>query len=745
MNHIPLNHQMFIYMYIMLLGNGLVFKTSTHVARAASLTSVHPTSSPYTGGTVLHVNGAGFLNLSEPRCQLTLSSLGYITFDVNTIINNTYMTCVVPAVSSEQVSSIKETGNDTLQLSVNGATGHINIRMFDLAGIIITSIHPNWGYRTESTTVLVHGNGFINTSSITCHIGMNSIPAVYYNTSLICCELPPHSITYQAVVDAYLNGQAVSRLSTTEYNITNLFTYFATPPRPMSCTYEPSYSAIIITFDREVEIGGEELNPTNISNSINCNVIFTSISVMSLGDRVRCNWLNTLQRDIEIQLGINNTIKPGSVLSLLHNSIRTRYAAFSKQSQGDVIVQSNRIDLLPVAILDSPQTIPTCGNITLYGSNSLYPGPVPMLYMWNITSIDAYIGSGLEEDEFESLNSLQDSLPKGFTEQSSVTVSSSLFSEYTEYLFTLTVQNYLGHEDTKNITLTKDPTTDPSTPLIRVIGGREKRISPNKGLIIETVLVNYCTTLNSSLDYQWILQTENKTLIPPMGFTSNYVNFKSSLILLPSHTLIEHTNYLLTISVTRTSVTLTTNITSNVTLMLRRGPARVDGGIIQGGGSVVLYDVKDNIPLELGITSSSGQTLYENEIFWSCRNEHNNETCGGTDVFYRRSSFENYIPGSLLSAGSYEITTSFYSQSIQYNASQRIIISDTNNSNVTVVYLIESLAPVATHRKTAIRGTVRSIGSGSVTWRCIRAAGKRERERRERERERERERGGGGR
>uniref|UniRef100_A0A1X7V0T6 MYND-type domain-containing protein n=1 Tax=Amphimedon queenslandica TaxID=400682 RepID=A0A1X7V0T6_AMPQE len=719
MSYSPLNLRMFIYMYIMLLGNELIFKTSTHVAEAADLTSVHPTSSPYAGGTTFHVNGTGFLNIPEPRCQLTLSSLLAITFDVNTIINNTYMTCVVPAVSSEQISSIKENGNNTMLLSVKGAAGHINITMFDLGTINVTSIQPNWGYRTESTIVNLYGNGFVNTTSITCNIGTTSFPGVYYNTSRIQCELPPQSMTYQVILDVYLNGQTVSRLSTLDYNITNLFTYFATPPHPVSSSYEPSYSSIILTFDREVEIGGEELNSTSISNSINCNLIFTSSSVESLGDRAKCDWLNTLQRGIEIKLGINNTINPGSVLGLIHNSLRTRYVAFSKHSQGNVTVQSNRVDLLPVAIIEHPQTIPTCGNITLHASSSLYPGPAPMLYEWNITSTDT-IGSG-SEDELESLYSIQDALPKGFTEQATITLSSSLFTDYTDYTFTLTVQNYLGHKDTKNITLTKDPTTDPNTPLITVIGGREKRIAPNKELLIETMLVNYCMILNSSLYYQWLLQTENMSFVPLTGFTSRHVTFKSPLILLPPHTLREQDHYLLTISVT--SGTLTTNITSNVTLILSRESAKIDSSVIQGG-NVVLYDVKDNIPLRLDINPSLGQTAHENEVIWSCRNEMNNGTCGGTGIFHQHSSFQNYIPGLLLSAGSYEITASFYSQSIQYNTSQKIIISNINNdSNVTLVYLMGSSTPVATHRTTAIRGRVRSVGSGSVTWNCIRTAG----------------------
>ena len=726
----------------MLLGNELVFKTSTHVAEAADLTSVHPTSSPYAGGTTLHVNGTGFMNISEPRCQLTLSSLLAITFDVNTIINDTYMTCVVPAVSSEQIFSIKENGNNSMQLSVNGATGYINIRMFDLGTITITSIHPNWGYRTESTIVNIYGNGFVNTTSIKCNIGMTSFPGAYYNSSLIQCELPPHEMTYQVIIDLYLNGQAVSRLSTVDYNITNLFTYFATPPHPISCSYQPSYAAIILTFDREVEIGGEELNSTITSNSINCNAIFTSSSIASLGDRAKCDWLNTLQRDIEIKLGINNTIKPGSVLGLIHTSIRTRYVTFSKHSQGNVTVQSNRFDLLPVAVMEYPQIIPTCGNITLHASNSLYPGPAPMLYQWNITSTDVSIGSG-SEDELESLYTIQDVLPQGFTDQSSITLPSSLFTDYTDYTFILTVQNYLGHKDTKNITLTKDPTTDPKTPLITVIGGKEKRITPNKDLLIETMAVNYCTILNSSLFYQWLLQTENTSFVPLTGFTSRHVKFKSPLILFPPQTLKEQEQYLLTISVT--SGTVTTNITSNVTLILRRESVRVGSSVIQGG-NVVLYNIRDNIPLELDISSSLGQAAYENDVIWSCRNEINNETCGETDVFHRQSSFQNYIPGLLLSAGSYEITATFHSQSIQYNASQRIIISDINNnndSNVTVVYLMESSPPVTTHRQTVIRGRVRSVGSGSVTWRCIRTAGKGKREReggREREGEGGRER-----
>lgn len=712
---------LFMYILIQLLSNNKIHPLP--VFAAPTLSGVHPTSSPYSGGTVLLVKGEGLNETSGTACQLRLSTNTLvITFTDNTIHNSSTMTCVVPELEITQSSAIKN-NNNTIQLHLIGGSGYQSITMFDLMDINVTSIRPDWGYRTEWTSVHIYGNGFVNTSSISCNTGPSTVEGLFLNSSTIMCHLQPHSVTEQVTIKLYMNGQVVSQISTVEDNVT-LFTYFATPPRPSSCIYVPSYAAFLLTFDREVDIGEEEnVQRNSIMKTPNCNIIFQDISLALLGNGAHCNWLNSLQRDILIMLGSNTSVRPGSILSLRSDSIRTRYVTYSKHSQGNITLQASPNTLSPQAVLESPLTIPTCGNLTLTGSSSLYAGPVPMLYQWNVSLNESDLsGSG----ELIEVSSIQEALPQGFTEQSSITLLSSSFTDDTAYVITLTIKNYLGLTDSASIALVKHPTTPPALPLLIVIGGTEKTVQPNKEISIETQLVSDCTPFNSSLSYDWRIQAENST----QNGLINIINRDSPFLLIPPLTLTDDNTYVLTASITSEA----TPTTSSVSLIIHTIPQTIDDIVIQGG-SVIAYGKTNSIPLELNIIVFSTQartlSLYQG-IVWSCLNMDSNETCGATNdtqVFVSQSSFQTYIPGELLAPGVYEIAVSLTSTT-QYRTSQRVIVIDDDESgSIVYLFLPDSADPVPHHRKLTLRGNVRALGRGAVTWSCIRTTGEKGEER----------------
>ena len=689
-------------------------QTNKIVADAAVIFhDVHPKTSPLQGGTLMHITGSGLITAHSPQpaCQLELTN-AVIAVNDNIIYNDTYMTCTLPAiVSSDHVSSIKN--NDYIvKLQVTGASESINIVLYDLDSIQITGIYPTGVLVVDEALISIYGIGFVNTSEITCNSYGYSISVLFVNSSHLMCYLPTYSIPSQILIKVYLNAQSVSQIPTISTNVT-LFTYYATPPQVIIFMFTSSYAFLHLEFDREVEIGGEA--QPNTTRQPDCHSIFSNDSVTIVGRQATCSWLNSQKRQVVVALFNDTNVLPNSSLALNSTSIRTRYVAFSKLAQGDVILQPNPLKLYPIASIVSPQYIPYCGNLTLDASGSKNSGPKPLHYLWNISVYNSFdlSGSGLDESGVDSDTNIAlyitDYLPQGFTSQAIISLPTIAFTANTEYTITITVQNFLGFSDLTNITLSK--ATLP-LPNVWITGSTVRTVNAMEEIIIEgNVEIPDCIGSVTTLSLNWEIQQFG------MMLSLDDLKLNSPHLQLPANTLSTNSEYLLTLYASSDGISST-----NASVLLRTQPLLVQALIL--GGSFVQYGKDDNIILDLSYSYGLNEHINTDNtnwtVSWHC--SHGDATCNdtnGTNITIE-PYFQTYIPGYTLMPGLYVIKASIhYKSNLVSTASQTVHILNSESGPSVYLKWPKNSAAIPVHRDVVITGIIVSDIPAVVQWSSV--------------------------
>ena len=677
-----------------------------------SLIDVHPKTGPLQGGTVLHITGTGFTPL-DTICQLNIESLAVLSITDNIVYNDTYMICTMPAITDPYHITSIQSNNNEITLRVGSASETFDIILFDLETMVITDIIPNGGYTTDQTLVTVIGHGFVNTSLITCNFhGLSiTIKCDFDNITQLTCLLPTYPNSDQVLMDIYLNGQPSSLVQTSSINITTLFTYFITPPVVTSITFSLSYTYLLMSFDREVEIGDEGQYNTTIEP--HCWHVFDNMSLTMLGKQVSCSWLNTQQRHIVIDLPSDTEILPNTTISLNSTSIRTRYVSFSKHASGQVVIQSNPVLMLnPTAVLESPQYIPYCGNLSLYAGNSQYGGSVPLSFHWNISLDSIESSGGYESGEGTDVEDIVSNyIPNDFTHQSSIALPTHIFTTETTYVVQLTVQNFMGFTDSTSVSLVKH---NYPAPIVIIKGGAVRSVSTTESNTIEstTDIPTDCLNMDSfSLQYIW---EPHNTSLAQKG-----LKLDSSVLQIPPNTLADNSSYMFTVYVSVNSLA-----SSNATVLLHTHSRSIKA-LIQGG-TTVTYGIGDNIILDL--SHSRGLTGLNNyNVLWRCYiyNSYNDCRNATNNVPVNiKPLVQTYIPAYTLKPGIYTLTGSIVYDDIMHTAIQTIHVL--NDTVVAFAYIKwpYHYDSVLVHKKFVLNGLISSQYEAVVNWTCVPVTGK---------------------
>ena len=81
----------------------------------------------------------------------------------------------------------------------------------------VTLVHPSFGAVGASTSVTVHGSGFVFSRSLYCRFGLLSVAAMYVNSTTVVCTAPDAA---EGVVDVrvssmvWIIAQAMLHMST---------------------------------------------------------------------------------------------------------------------------------------------------------------------------------------------------------------------------------------------------------------------------------------------------------------------------------------------------------------------------------------------------------------------------------------------------------------------------------------------------------------------------------------------------
>ena len=704
-----------------------------------TLSSYSPTNGPVTGGTVISIKGTGFVTTgpSRSRCNFLLQSGRGSEFSMsNRILNSTHLSCTMPNISFLFPSPLPP-GGVIMRLSVTGfreSSNSVNFLVYNQSFLVISSISPNQALSNSSngTQLTITGQGFINTGEIVCALETNInvlALAIFESVTSLQCTLPLEQSAIRIAVVVSLNGQLAGAIPSETDAL--LFTFYSPPPLAIGGYFSSSYAQIFIRFDREIEIGPEQIGAVSqdISTdngadlSIDCVQVFSDDTLSLLSALAVCSWENSQQRTIVVQLSVNSEIRQGSVVAIRNDTLRTRHVLFSRLVSGTVTIAPSLEEPppVPIAVLETPSSIPRCGEFVISGEKSLFGGNRRLEYEWRVG-----IDGGGTSDEIMGLDGIISYVPVGFTPQSRLVIPSGVFYSDTSsglgsgsglapldtYYVQLTVRNHFGLSSTSmNVT-----TSRALTPTILLIGEQgTRRVQAWKDILLEGRIqrpTNDCALEIRVSGFLWSLSSPGGTERELEG-----VRMDTSVLSLPPYALLSGTVYEATFTVMFNDGE-TSSI--SVTLETEEGvEARINGGTRRALGNAEPVNLEGSVSM---IERSANTSL---NVSWSCSAisvpelQESSPSC----VNFRTSDglILTLSPGQIPSGGySFTLTltlTGTQGTLLQSSSSQVIVIFPHPVPSVNIVRVQhEMFESFLVHRKFSLSAELFSPYEGSLEW-----------------------------
>ena len=678
---------------------------------SAVINDFYPTSGPVSGGTVIHVTGQGFIMTGQTRskCLFRDANYGSLLSLENVIYNSTYLRCTMPAIYYLPSSVL--VGGHYLSLSVTAGNGvqsnPADFFAFDLATMRVCSIYPTEGENSSRTLISITGEGFLDTSEITCSVDSSDntkVNAAFINGTFIQCLLLHYSTSARVRIEIAMNGQPSANLQTASL----MFTFFVTPPEIVSCQFSSSYALLFLTFDREVEIGGE--SERNTTHRPGCASIFSNMTLDLIGRDANCYWYNSQQRTIVMQLTANSRVGEGSVIVLKGDNVRTRSVEYSRLASGSISISLNAEVLQPFPVLEVPGSIPYCGNFTLSAANSQHGGSRTLKYEWRIERQIAATGDVIEDPR------IMDSVPSGFTAQSTLTFPSNVFEVNTTYTIQLTARNFLNITATVTVNISKQLQPAPS---VNIVGSQVKRLMSDKEIRLEgAAVLPDCLNASGVVDYAWTIANQT-------GYEMNFdnINTQSAVLTLPPNSILPHSEHTATLA-----VSVRGKVGSAVAFLIT-DPSDIRARI--NGGNHITVSNNDTVYLDArvseGLTSLINDTLLG--VSWTCMNLTDSPAIlpcldqDGRPLITSSTELVYTIPRASLQPGSYNFSLSLSYRGQQSTTYQMVVMLPYQVPLVALTPPLD-LEAVPVHEKFTLHATIYSDFPGSAEWSTIPVLGK---------------------
>ena len=641
------------------------------------------------------VRGENFV--AGGSCAFEDPSLGSAVSQLTTLLSPSHLECTMPAL--DYLSSVDLAGGHFVCLSVtSGLVSRSNLTEFlvyDVEAISIAAVSPSEGLHYVTNDIIIQGQSFINTGDVACHILSDDTRLTFHATFVspteLQCTLPALPSPALHTISVSLNEQEATLVPSTREN--TLFTFSADPPSITAAVLNSAYTILHLIFDRKVELGGMAAPPTPIV--LTCGAVFTADTLATLGAEAQCSWHNSQQRRITVSLPPSSTATQHSLLTISDRAIRTRHTSYSRHASGSINITLPTSPLVPIAVLEAPQTLPSCGNLTLEGQNSQGGGYAPLLYHWDIHTLH-------EEEVSESLKSY---FPTGFSSLSYITLHPSLLQPDTGYSAQLTVRNFLGSESSISHTLTLSPSPSSPPPLV-IVGGASREVCAHNSLSLEATPIDTtpeCSSYTGPLEYRWMLENEDGTQV------TLEVQTNTSVFTLPPYTLLHSQTYTVVVSTGDDSTNATIIVTTSEPCLV----AHITGGDYRAvsGRAVVVLDGGSSAGLTAALLSDP---LFSLE--WACSTQGllclNNE---GQEVGFP-ADIAVSLPLHTLPLGTYTFTLSLhYSHSVNSAAESTVRVAGDSPSQLEVT-TPNCCGPVPVHSDVTVLATVHSEIPSFVRW-----------------------------
>jgi len=281
--------------------------------------------------------------------------------------------------------------------------------------------------------VTLVGSGFFQWEETVCYYGSQSTSdIIFVNTTHLQCKIASVGMSTQFSLSLSMDG-GLRRVGSAN------LTVFDRAPTVTSAKFSDTAAEILVSFNKEVEFVGSETCPT----------FFENATVVKLGERPDC-FLATTQ-ELEIILRLNPTILVNDNLMFKDNVFKARGEPFSKFLSGSSSVSFPDSPLSPVPEITGPETISSCGNLTLSSFQSFGGGGRPLIFSWSLTSPN----SGAD---VTAINNILGAL-SGDADR--IHIPGTVLEAGKTYEFRLGVANFLSPSSFENVTHSVLKAADP--------------------------------------------------------------------------------------------------------------------------------------------------------------------------------------------------------------------------------------------------------------------------------------------
>ncbi|XP_033123601.1 uncharacterized protein LOC117122201 [Anneissia japonica] len=306
----------------------------------------------------------------------------------------------------------------------------------------------------------------------------------------------------------------------------------------------------------------------------------------------------------QIQLTSNDDL-----LTLKEGALRSFRQEFSLAANGSATISAPVWALRPKAILSGSERIPSCGNIDMDGRKSTGSGARALLFQWSVSSI----GNTTNIDaELSRLNSVDSGSPE-------LSINGSLIDANTDYIFQLTVTNFLGQSDSTYLSVYRSSILAPQVQVF-ADGADIEGVKVSESFHLSTLVTYYSACVPpGETSFEWSTNNTDVAMnIKTMFTRSLHVSSKS----LPGGEDIQFT-----VKVYRSSDPTSFVLTSILVTTVKSDlVAR-----IKGGDEFTVGRASGNVQLDGSLSFDPDEEARDWVYEWQCLQVDDNSACWSFD------------------------------------------------------------------------------------------------------------------
>lgn len=442
----------------------------------------------------------------------------------------------------------------------------------------------------------------------------------------------------------------------------------------------------------------------------NCKELFKQATVDQLGTNFKCEFQEGTS--LVVKLGPGATVKPGDPVTLLRNTIKSRYQQlFDYTPTTDAIVIAPREPLEVEAIISGTNRLGSCDKLILSGRQSKGAGGRPLEYNWDVefsSNVDANALNATEQSSVNVIKSLLSALPP-YKDTLRYEPSALVLFDGIEYKFKLSVRNFLGISSSTVSHVVKRESK--IFPEVTIPGDSTKKIKVNRLTRIETkARIPKCLgSASNALSFLWEID-HGGVILDEKSIR------KSNLYIYPG-TLKGGQTYLLTLTVSLKSNPLIIT-TTTVTLHVYQDSIPP---IIKGGNRVVSSN-QDVVLTGLSAHDRYAKTDPNAWFEWECT-DINGVPCFVVDPSNSNQYIRYKLPttakvriknNTLESNKTYLFTLHYHRYGYFTKTSSKIRIIPSEPPSVTI--FTQNILKVNIKKRLQFRGKIKSMTSPTRIW-----------------------------